>query len=331
VRHNGHQGLSGTTGNPQIEYNNIEGNNTAGYSVAKGAAEGGAGKFSLTQAVLVDGKPVPPRYRRNWVHGNLGQGAWFDVHNRDMEIEDNLVEDNEGVGIMYEISRKGTIRNNVVRNNGTGAAVLRQEGGKEYAYSAGILVSSSEDVTVENNDVTVPPLFTLGISVARQLWDEDEPEKGYTWSVKETVHGIVLLQGKRNEKPAGCPKKDDDPDPTYVHTWECDLVRVTVQNNRIRYLGELPNLYDLLPPHLRDPKKFPADGKGKTGSGLLANDEKSRQKDNVFTGNAYRMPKCGQARWFWVIGEDAFSGDLTDAKKAGKEVGSTCDDVPANG
>jgi parallel beta-helix repeat protein len=332
VRHNGHQGLSGTTGTPLIEYNNIEGNNTAGYSVDKGAAEGGAGKFSLTRPALVGNETVPPRYRKNWVHGNYGQGAWFDVNNHDVQIEDNLVEDNEGVGIMYEISRKGTIRNNIVRGNGTGAAVLGKEGGKEYAYSAGILVSSSEDVTVENNTVTVPPLFTLGVSVAR-VPKKDKPDED-TWAVKETTHGIILLQGKRNEKPAGCPLTEEDQkkDPTYKPTWGCDLRRVKVTNNVVRYLGVQPNLQDVLPEDVRT-KNYDGDGKGKTGSGLLANNEQGLHENNSFSGNTYQMSDCSQIRWYWVVvtkndaGElvgKSDSGDLVKAKKAKIEENSTC-------
>lgn len=61
----------------------------------------------------VDGATV----RGNWVHDNRGPGVWADNNNNDFVIEANLIEANDGMGIFYEQSYNGTIRDNVLRDN----------------------------------------------------------------------------------------------------------------------------------------------------------------------------------------------------------------------
>ena len=56
-------------------------------------------------------------WRGNWVHDNIGNGIWSDGNVHDVTYENNLVQDNTGIGIFHEISWDATIRNNVVRNN----------------------------------------------------------------------------------------------------------------------------------------------------------------------------------------------------------------------
>jgi lysophospholipase L1-like esterase len=328
VQWNGHQGIGGGGRHTVVENNDIAYNNVAGYSIADGAAEGGAGKFANTVSI---------QYRHNWVHDNFGQGIWFDIYNGDAHIEHNTVHDNEGVGIMYEISRSGYIQHNDVRGNGAGSRRFAPEGGKAYAYSAGILVSSSENVLVAHNTVVVPPVFLHGMSSKRGY---DKYLGRDSWKVKETTHGIIVLQGARTEPWANCSLNKDK---TNAHLiWGCDAKNVTVRDNRTVFQGTWA------PPKVIDPatgkefvdpktgKPYPSDGKGASGSGLLAKGE-SRNAVVTFKNNRYEMSNCADKRWFWLTLDlnapdpstaelKGASGSLADAQDVGLESKSSrCD------
>jgi hypothetical protein len=55
--------------------------------------------------------------RGNWIHGNHGPGIWADTNNNDVLIEQNVIEDNDGIAIFYETSYNAVIRDNVIRRN----------------------------------------------------------------------------------------------------------------------------------------------------------------------------------------------------------------------
>jgi parallel beta-helix repeat protein len=71
----------------------------------------------------------------NYMHDNTGTGIWFDGFNNNNQIKANLVVNNNGVGIHYELSKSATISDNVVR--------------KSNLY--GIHITNSENVTVSKN------------------------------------------------------------------------------------------------------------------------------------------------------------------------------------
>jgi parallel beta-helix repeat protein len=96
------------------------------------------GGYILTEAddVLIEGNEIAYNggiqkilgservvFRRNFVHHN-GMGIWYDGDNVGSLIEENVVEDNGGEGIFYEVSGQGIIRNNVVRRNGFSCVFL---------------------------------------------------------------------------------------------------------------------------------------------------------------------------------------------------------------
>ena len=87
--------------------------------------------------------------RDNHVHHNEGPGLWTDIDNIHTLYEGNLVEHNANNGIFHEISYDAVIRNNIVRDNGLEVGL----DGYAYAYGAGILVSTSSNVTVYGNVV----------------------------------------------------------------------------------------------------------------------------------------------------------------------------------
>jgi hypothetical protein len=82
-------------------------------------------------------------FRDNWSHHNYGDGLWFDWDNRDILIEDNLLERNTRHGLQYEASFDATVRHNTIRNNGTVWA----------AQGTGILNSTSKNVTYHGNRI----------------------------------------------------------------------------------------------------------------------------------------------------------------------------------
>jgi parallel beta-helix repeat protein len=97
---------------------------------------------------------------------NYGPGLWFDGSCNDSLVEGNVCHDNEGPGIMIEISRGNLLRNNICYNNrnglpgidlmpleGKGYSPLvcearRTEGG---SGGCGIFISSSPDTKCYNN------------------------------------------------------------------------------------------------------------------------------------------------------------------------------------
>ena len=114
LRANGQYGMNAYKGSGRIsglvvEGNEIVGNNTGDWERRRPdcGCSGGI-KFWA-----VNGADV----RGNWVHDNRGTGLWADTNNNDFLIENNLIEDNDGAALIYEISYNAVIRNNTVRRN----------------------------------------------------------------------------------------------------------------------------------------------------------------------------------------------------------------------
>jgi parallel beta-helix repeat protein len=87
---------------------------------------------SINQKIV---KSINVTFRNNFVHHNLANGIWYDGDNVGSLIDGNVVEDNHGHGIFYEVSGQATIRNNVVRRSGDN----------------GIFISTSKDTAIYNN------------------------------------------------------------------------------------------------------------------------------------------------------------------------------------
>ncbi|WP_236789682.1 right-handed parallel beta-helix repeat-containing protein [Amycolatopsis sp. GM8] len=114
LRDNGQYGMNaykgdGTITGLVVEGNEIVGNNTGDWETK----EPGCGCTGGIKFWAVNGADV----RGNWVHDNRGVGLWADTNNNDFLIEGNLIENNDGAAIEYEISYNATIRNNMIRKN----------------------------------------------------------------------------------------------------------------------------------------------------------------------------------------------------------------------
>jgi len=137
IHQQGQLGVAGNGSDILVEGNEIAFNNVNGYDAGW---EAGGSKWVSTTFLTV---------RRNWTHDNQGPGLWTDIDNRHTRYEENLVENNQRVGIIHEISFEATIRNNTVRGNGKPPLAWDVDG-------AGIVISNSSGVeaygnTLENN------------------------------------------------------------------------------------------------------------------------------------------------------------------------------------
>ncbi|QWG24805.1 right-handed parallel beta-helix repeat-containing protein [Bradyrhizobium sediminis] len=133
IHHNGQIGIEGDGKEILIEGNRIWSNNVYGFD-----PEWEAGGVKIAESSGVT-------FRGNHVHDNNGAGLWCDIGCRNVVYEDNLVENNQHVGIFHEISFNAVIRRNVVRHNG---------GGRSWFWHADIVVAASQDVEVIGNTVT---------------------------------------------------------------------------------------------------------------------------------------------------------------------------------
>lgn len=132
LHHNGQLGLLGTGDGQLVEGNEIDHNNTAGFSALW---EAGGTKFARTDGLVVRG---------NNVHHNSGPGLWTDINNIRSTIEGNVVHANASHGIFHEISYRAAIRDNQVTDNGRDEPLPGWGG-------AGIRVAASPDVEIHGN------------------------------------------------------------------------------------------------------------------------------------------------------------------------------------
>lgn len=191
--------------------------------------EGGGTKFSLMSAM---------KFANNHVHHNGGPGVWFDMANRGATIVDNLIEQNDAQGIFYEISSGGHFARNVVRGNsvaprGFPAAAIDisqssetvVEGNLIYDTAVGILIrhdgnrsaeGRAADITVRNNDVTLPADGLHGMIVentsaaeALQLWDA-EGNTSSANTIRIPAEGAQVLTWGTNFWPRQSSWRFDD-------------------------------------------------------------------------------------------------------------------------
>lgn len=156
---NGNLGIGGCcVKDVLIENNEIDNNNYAQFDPAW---EAGGVKTARTTALVA---------RKNNVHDNLGFGLWSDIDARFTTYDSNTVTNNNQGGIFYEISHGAWIVRNTASQNGLAAE--RAPGGG-WLYFGQIIVSTSDQVVVESNDVTVGD-FGNGITVLDQQRGSDD-------------------------------------------------------------------------------------------------------------------------------------------------------------
>ena len=145
--------LNGMT-NTVLARNHVHHNNMA--LAYDWGVEAGGGKTMDSDGVTFDS---------NDVDSNRGPGIWFDTRSTNATIINNKVHHNDREGIFFEIGNGARIAGNAVWNNGFGFA--------EWGYGAGILVSSSDHVTVTGNTVAWNARGISVISQAREFSPHD--------------------------------------------------------------------------------------------------------------------------------------------------------------
>jgi hypothetical protein len=131
------------------------------------------------------GLSINVTFSNNWVHHNLRDGIWYDLNNNPAtaplaaRILNNIIEDNRGNGIVFEISIGADIANNIFRRNGEDAVLITVSqsadihnnlleanfGAVEYFLNCG---SFSEGFDLRNNSTHDNTIFvsTLDFSYA---------------------------------------------------------------------------------------------------------------------------------------------------------------------
>jgi hypothetical protein len=109
----------------------------------------------------VDGADV----RDNWIHGNHGPGVWADTNNNDFLIEHNLIEDNDGPAIFYEISYNAVIRDNLIRRNNLASGAEYEKKGDTFPVAAIYLSEAGGEPRVKAR--------TAGLEIYRNVLEDN--------------------------------------------------------------------------------------------------------------------------------------------------------------
>jgi parallel beta-helix repeat protein len=133
VHDQGQMGLCGQMSGGSYINNTVAHNNVDGFSVYW---EAGGSKWVKTTGLTVSG---------NFFHDNIGFGLWTDGSNYRTTYTNNRVEDNDGLGIVHEVSYDAVIRDNFVLGNGAET--------EAELDGAGIMIGSSPNVEVVRNTV----------------------------------------------------------------------------------------------------------------------------------------------------------------------------------
>ena len=152
---NGQLGMGhNSSDNTIVEDNEFGYNNTDSYWAADWESGGYKCTYSLNNV-----------FRRNKVWKNVGVGAWWDIDNRNPQIYNNDIWDNQADGIRHEISYGGRIYNNWISGNGLyfqfGLRVPASPWG--MLAVAGVNINSSPDVEVDGNILGPDPTRLVSV------------------------------------------------------------------------------------------------------------------------------------------------------------------------
>lgn len=95
-----------------------------------------------------------------YVHDDNGDGLWIDVASVDVDYLNNIIVNNSGAGISYEISYTARMEGNWASINGWGFQV--------WLWSGQLQIQNSRDVLVTNNTVIIGAGASNGIVIVQQ-------------------------------------------------------------------------------------------------------------------------------------------------------------------
>jgi parallel beta-helix repeat protein len=149
IHDNGQKGISGGGSNVTI-INNVLAHNVD-YTHTDCSWECGGGKFVANGIMFIG----------NSVHDNTGPGFWADVNSTNITIESSTFYNNSDAGIKIEISSGGTVRNNVLKNDGAGCT-------SGWPWCSEILLQNSSGINVFGNVVVINATGGDGIAIISQ-------------------------------------------------------------------------------------------------------------------------------------------------------------------
>ncbi|MCF6466840.1 right-handed parallel beta-helix repeat-containing protein [Nonomuraea sp. MG754425] len=154
----------------------------------------------------------------NWVHGNHGPGVWADTNNNDFLIEDNLIEDNESLGIFYEISYNAVIRDNTIRGNAWKSGAERAAKGDPFPEAAIYLSEADGEPRVAAR--------TSKIEITGNLFENNwggitgwANADRFCNSPASTTGDCTLIVGPTNRSTCSAPDINDNPLYTDCRWW----------------------------------------------------------------------------------------------------------------
>ncbi|MEV5298779.1 right-handed parallel beta-helix repeat-containing protein [Amycolatopsis methanolica] len=206
-----------------VEGNEFTGNNTEDWE----AQLPGCGCTGAMKFWAVNGADV----RNNWIHGNHGTAVWADTNNNDFLIEDNLIEDNDGTGIFYEISYNAVIRGNTLRDNAWRTG--REFAGERDPFPTGAIYLSEAD-----GDARIPAR-TAKIEVTGNLLENNwggvvawANADRFCNSSASTTSDCTLIVGPENTSACSPPAIAREPLYTDCRWWTSDL---EIHGNTFRF------------------------------------------------------------------------------------------------
>lgn len=219
IKDNGQLGLNASQHGDHITGlvvadNEVTGNNTDDWEhQGQGCGCTGGLKFWAVNGADVTG---------NWVHHNHGPGIWADTNNNDFLIENNLIEDNESIGIFYEISYNAVIRNNILRRNTWKAGAERAAKGDSFPDAAIYLSEADGEPRI--------PARTGKIEVTGNLLENNwggitawANADRFCGSRASTTSDCTLMVGPANTSKCSAPAIKDEPLYTDCRWWTKNL------------------------------------------------------------------------------------------------------------
>jgi Right handed beta helix region len=144
---------NGEITNLVLDHNEIDHNDTYDYEAKQpGCGCSGGGKFwNVINAAVTD----------NWIHDNKSDGLWADTNNAGFKFEGNYIQNNQAVGLEYEISYNAIIEYNTFSGNGVSGGPASTG----FPTSAIYISESGADPRVNSNYKTSPLLIAHNIFV----------------------------------------------------------------------------------------------------------------------------------------------------------------------
>jgi hypothetical protein len=224
VDHNGQIGITGAfASNVMINDVEVASNNYAGYDPNW---EAGGIKFVNSQGIEITD---------NDVHDNNGVGIWGDTNMAATTITGNTVDNNVTYGILHEVSYAATIRGNLVRFNG-------RAGTRGRLLMSQIMLTDSRGVEIVGNEVEIAKGAGNGITMID--YDRGAGARGRYVVADNNVHDNIII----HDDVGGLDGMgfDDNADAASSNVWDRNTYIVPDAGARYWYFDGAPRNWTYL-------------------------------------------------------------------------------------